>query len=159
VPRGLRPACLHARATGGRLGPVVGASAGQDDEGTSRGKGGGVAPAKVGFKANMSRVDVVIPCYNYGRYLRGCVESVLAQPGTDLRVLIVDDASQDHTPEVAAELVARDRRVGYRRHATNQGHIATYNESLLGWADGDYSLPLSGDDLCLPRALARAHET
>jgi len=104
----------------------------------------------------MSRVDVVIPCYNYGRYLRGCVESVLAQPGTDLRVLIVDDASQDHTPEVAAELVARDRRVGYRRHATNQGHIATYNESLLGWADGDYSLLLSADDLLAPGALARA---
>jgi glycosyltransferase involved in cell wall biosynthesis len=104
----------------------------------------------------MSRVDVVIPCYNYGRYLRGCVESVLAQPGVDVRVRIVDDASPDDTPEVAVELVARDRRVEYRRHATNLGHIATYNESLLGWADGEYSLLLSADDLLAPGALARA---
>jgi glycosyltransferase involved in cell wall biosynthesis len=104
----------------------------------------------------VSRVDVVVPCYKYGHYLRGCVESVLAQPGVDVRVLILDDASPDQTPEVAAELTARDRRVEYRRHATNQGHIATYNEGLLGWADGDYSLLLSADDLLAPGALARA---
>ena len=98
----------------------------------------------------MSRVDVIIPCYKYGRYLRGCVESVLAQPGVDVRVLILDDASPDQTPEVAAELVTQDRRVEYRRHATNQGHIATYNEGLLGWADGNYVLLLSADDLLAP---------
>ena len=49
----------------------------------------------------MSRVDVIVPCYNYGRFLRECVESVLSQP-VDVRVLIIDDASTDDTPQVAA---------------------------------------------------------
>ena len=51
-----------------------------------------------------------------------------------------------HTPEVAAELTARDKRVEYRRHAVNQGHIATYHDEGLNWARGDYTLTISADD-------------
>ena len=103
----------------------------------------------------MSRVDVIVPCYKYAHFLRECVESILSQSLTDVRVLIVDDASPDHTPEVAAELVARDKRVEYRRHSVNHGHIATYNEGL-DWAAGDYTLLLSADDLLTPGSLYRA---
>ena len=47
------------------------------------------------------RIDVAIPSYNYGRYLRDCVESVLSQEGVVLRVLIVDNASTDDSPQIA----------------------------------------------------------
>jgi len=104
----------------------------------------------------MSSVDVVVPCYNYARFLERCVDSVLSQEGVDVRVLIIDDASPDNTPTVARRLVERDSRVEYRRHATNCGHIATYNEGLLGWASAKYSLLLSADDALAPGALARA---
>jgi glycosyltransferase involved in cell wall biosynthesis len=103
----------------------------------------------------MSRVDVIVPCYKYAHYLRQCVESVLGQSHGDLRVLIIDDCSPDNTEEVARGLVAQDRRVAYRRHETNRGHIATYNEGLE-WSDGDYVLLLSADDLLTPGALERA---
>ena len=103
----------------------------------------------------MPTVDVFVPCYGYGRYLAQCVRSVLAQPGARLRVLILDDASPDETPDVARALAAEDARVSYRRHVENQGHIATYNEGL-DWIRGDYALLLSADDWLLPGALARA---
>src|SRR5438874_544607 len=103
----------------------------------------------------MSRVDVIVPCYNYGRYLPGCVRSVLGQEGVNVRVLIIDDASPDGSGEAAEELARRDGRVEVRRHAVNQGHIATYNEGL-DWAGGDYLLLLSADDLLAPGALGRA---
>jgi glycosyltransferase involved in cell wall biosynthesis len=106
----------------------------------------------------MNSVSVIIPCYNYARYLRGCVESVLSQEGVDVRVLVIDDASPDNTPEVGAKLAAEDGRVEFRRHAVNQRHIATYNEGLA-WATGDYTLLLSADDLLTPGALARAART
>jgi hypothetical protein len=104
----------------------------------------------------MSSVDVVVPCYNYARYLQGCVGSILAQQDVDVRVLILDDSSTDNSEEVGRQLAAQDRRVEYRRHATNCGHIATYNEGLLGWASAEYSLLLSADDLLTAGALARA---
>jgi len=102
----------------------------------------------------MSRVDVIVPCYNYGRFLRECVESVLTQP-VEVRVLIIDDASTDNTPEVAAALATEDARVEFRRHAVNRGHIATYNEGLE-WISGNYTLLISADDLLVPGALLRA---
>jgi glycosyltransferase involved in cell wall biosynthesis len=102
----------------------------------------------------MSRVDVIVPCYNYGRFLRECVGSVLAQEGVEVRVLIIDDASQDDSEQVGRALAAEDRRVEFRRHAVNRGHIATYNEGLA-WAGGDYLLLLSADDLLTPGALGR----
>jgi glycosyltransferase involved in cell wall biosynthesis len=106
----------------------------------------------------MSRVDVVVPCYKYAAFLEECVRSVLNQEGVDVRVLILDDASPDHTPEVAARLVQEDSRVEYRRHAVNKRHIDTYNEGLLEWASGEYTLLLSADDVLARRALQRAAE-
>ena len=105
----------------------------------------------------MSRVDVIIPCYKYGHYLRGCVTSVLSQ-GVDVRVLIIDDCSPDDSAVVGAQLAAEDSRVTFRKHDVNRGHIATYNEGLLGWASGDYCVLLSADDFLLPGALKRAVE-
>jgi Glycosyl transferase family 2 len=103
----------------------------------------------------MSSVSVIIPCYRYAQFLPECVASVLAQRDVDLRVLILDDASPDETPAVAAALAAADSRIEYRRHAANQGHIATYNDGLA-WASGDYTAMVSADDLLTPGALARA---
>ena len=104
----------------------------------------------------MNGVDVVVPCYNYARFLEQCVSSVLTQEGVEVRVLIIDDASSDETPEIGKRLAAADRRVEYRRHAVNRGHIATYNEGLLGWASAEYALLLSADDALAPASLARA---
>jgi glycosyltransferase involved in cell wall biosynthesis len=43
-------------------------------------------------------------------------------------------------------------------HAANKGNIATYNEGLLEWADGDYCLLMSADDRLTPGALRRARD-
>jgi glycosyltransferase involved in cell wall biosynthesis len=104
---------------------------------------------------NMATIDIIIPCYNYGCFLRQAVESVLAQPLDGLRVLIIDDHSSDETPDVAAQLAREDARVASVRHDVNRGHIATYNEGIA-WASGRYMLILSADDYLLPGALARA---
>jgi glycosyltransferase involved in cell wall biosynthesis len=102
----------------------------------------------------MNRVDVIIPCYNYGSLLAACAHSVLQQQDVDVRVLIMDDASTDTTEFVGRRLAA-DRRVEYRRHGVNRGHIATYNEALA-LLTGEYCVILSADDLLTPGSLGRA---
>lgn len=104
----------------------------------------------------MSTVDVVIPCYNYGRYLRGCVDSVLSQSGANVRVLVIDDASSDDTAQIGQELAACNSKVEFHRHEVNRGHIATYNEGLIGWSTADYTVLLSADDMLTPGSLSRA---
>jgi glycosyltransferase involved in cell wall biosynthesis len=107
----------------------------------------------------MSSVSVIIPCYNYGHFLEEAVTSVLDdQEGVDLRVLIIDDASSDDSADVARKIAARDPRVEVTIHTANKGNIATYNEGLLEWADGDYCVLLSADDRLTPGALRRARD-
>jgi glycosyltransferase involved in cell wall biosynthesis len=101
------------------------------------------------------RVSVVVPAYNYGRFLTDCVESVLAQDGVDVDVLILDDASSDDTAAIAARLAVRDARVRVILHQRNQGHIATFNEGLFA-VDGEYVVLLDADDMLPPGSLARA---
>jgi glycosyltransferase involved in cell wall biosynthesis len=107
----------------------------------------------------MSSVSVVIPCYNYGHFLPDAVSSALDdQPGADVRVLVIDDASTDGSADVARAIAASDARVEVAVHTANRGHIATYNEGLLDWADGDYTVLLSADDRLTPGALRRGAE-
>ena len=100
-------------------------------------------------------VSVVIPCYNYGRYLSQCVNSVLEQQGVRVNVLIIDDKSSDGSDQIARQLGEQDLRIRTLCHTTNQGHIATYNEGIMQ-ATGDYVVLLSADDLLTPGCLARA---
>jgi hypothetical protein len=100
-------------------------------------------------------VSIVVPCYRYGHHLPGAVASALGQPGVDVDVIVVDDASPDDSAAVGAALARSDPRVRFVEHSTNQGHIATYNDGLA-LATGDYVVLLSADDLLTPGSLARA---
>jgi glycosyltransferase involved in cell wall biosynthesis len=107
----------------------------------------------------VTSVSVLIPCYKYGQFLEEAVSSVLDdQIGVDVRVLIIDDASPDNSAEVARKIAASDARVEVIVHATNKGNIATFNEGLLEWADGDYCALVSADDRVTPGALGRARD-
>lgn len=102
-----------------------------------------------------ARVSVVVPCYRYGRYLGGAVESALDQPGLDVDVLIVDDASPDDSAEIAQSIAANDPRVRVLINKTNQRHIATYNRGIAH-VTGEFVVVLSADDLLVPGSVTRA---
>lgn len=103
----------------------------------------------------MNSIDVIVPCYRYGHFLRESVESVLTQSNVDVRVLVIDDASPDNTPDVGSQLAREDSRVTFLQHSMNKGHIASYNEGIE-WTSSEYYLLLSADDYLLPNALGRA---
>ena len=94
----------------------------------------------------MASVDIAIPCYQYGRFLRQCVYSIQAQGIADLRILIIDNASTDDSVAVAQELAARDPRITVRARPINLGPQASYNEAI-DWAAADYFMILCADDV------------
>jgi len=103
----------------------------------------------------LARVSVVIPCFNYGHWLVGCVESALTQEQVDVDVIIVNDASTDHSGSVADQLAARDSRVRVIHHVTNKGHIPSVNEGLAA-TTGEYIVKLDADDLLTSGSIARS---
>lgn len=100
-------------------------------------------------------MTVLVPCYNYGHFLAGCVESVVSQRGVRTSVHIIDDASVDDSFDVALSLSRLHPNVRATRNTVNLGHIATYNRGLAQ-VESDYVVLLSADDLLAPGSLARA---
>jgi len=65
----------------------------------------------VRFMAPTPRVSVLIPTYNYGRYLPEAIESVLAQEFGDFELILSDDASTDGSADIVHRYAGRDARI------------------------------------------------
>lgn len=108
-----------------------------------------------GEDLNPPKISVLIPTYNYGRFLAEAIESVLAQDFREFELLIVDDGSSDNTAEVVQPFCARDERVRFSINPKNLGMVNNWN-FCLAQARGEYIKFLFGDDkLCQPQALSR----
>ena len=90
------------------------------------------------------RVSVIIPYYNGATLLPRAVNSVLEQTFTDFELLIVDDCSNDDTPEVASSFLF-DPRVRCFRHDENLGPSAARNTGIRN-ARGEFIAFLDSDD-------------
>ncbi|WP_312513322.1 glycosyltransferase [Stutzerimonas nitrititolerans] len=98
-------------------------------------------------------LSVIIPAYNYARYLRQCVQSVLDQGFTDIEILVLDNGSTDETPEVMAAFRG-EPRVRYMRNRHNYGAGHNWMNGLR-IAQGRYFTFLSADDYFNEGHLAR----
>jgi len=77
----------------------------------------------------MPTVSVIIPTYNRAEFLRLAITSVLNQTFQDFEIIVVDDASEDHTHEVMNNL--NDKRIKYIRHEVNKRVSAARNTGIL----------------------------
>jgi glycosyltransferase involved in cell wall biosynthesis len=105
--------------------------------------------------ASMSSIDVVVPCFRYGRFLRDSVNSIFVQGQSNIRVLIIDNASNDGSLEVAQELARKDRRIEVIGRKKNLGMVASYNQGIE-WATAKYFAVLDADDYLAPGSFNRA---
>ena len=105
-------------------------------------------------------VTVIVPSYNYARYLPGALRGVLGQSMADFELLLVEDGSTDQSPAVARSFAARDSRVRLLTHADGRNHGLPAALALaLAEARGRWTAFLEADDLWHPRCLERRLET
>lgn len=96
-------------------------------------------------------VSIVMPCYNYARFLPEALASIQAQTFTDFEAIIVDDGSTDETPGILAQV--KDPRFRIFRQA-NAGSSAARNTGR-GHTRGTFLTFLDADDLWRPTFLER----
>lgn len=94
-----------------------------------------------------------MPVRNGARWLTAAIESVLGQTVTDLELLVVDDGSDDTTPEILFSASRRDARVRVIR-TEPLGLVAALNRGIAE-ARAPLIARLDADDIALPQRLAR----
>ncbi len=67
------------------------------------------------MQRSSSQVDILMPVYNAGGYIRAAIESILAQNYGDWRLLIQDDGSTDDSLAIAQQYADGDKRISYCR--------------------------------------------
>lgn len=96
-------------------------------------------------------MSVLIPAYNAEAHLAEAIESVSAQRFTDWELIIVDDASTDHTAEVAQKY-ADGKRIRFYRNERNLGKWPNHNR-CTELAHGKYLKFLHADDMLYPHCV------
>lgn len=102
----------------------------------------------------MPQISVIVPVYNSARYLRECLNSVLAQTFTDWEVIAVDDGSTDGSGGILDEYAKADSRF-HITHKQNEGVSAARNDAL-GLVSGQWVTFLDSDDLLAPDWMEQA---
>jgi glycosyltransferase involved in cell wall biosynthesis len=100
----------------------------------------------------LPKVSVIIPAYNYARFLPGAIQSVLDQTFRDFELIVVDDGSTDDTADVVSPYARRHGVIYIRQE--NRGLSAARNTGIRH-AGGELVAFLDPDDLWLPEKLQR----
>lgn len=90
------------------------------------------------------KISVIIPVYNTEKYLKECVESVLAQTYHNLEILLINDGATDSSPQICESYAKQDARIKLI-HKENGGLSDTRNTGIKQ-CSGDYVLFLDSDD-------------
>jgi glycosyltransferase involved in cell wall biosynthesis len=105
----------------------------------------------------MPKVSIVLPNYNYARYLDERIQSLLNQTYKDFELIILDDASTDNSLEVIEKYTA-DPRVKTQFYSENSGLPYKRWNDGADLAKGEYLLIAGADDSCNPKLLEKLVE-
>ena len=89
-------------------------------------------------------ISVIIPVYNAEKYLRRCIDSVLAQTYKDFELLLIDDGSKDSSGAICDEYAAQDARV--RVFHKENGGVSSARNVGLDHAQGEWITFVDSDD-------------
>jgi glycosyltransferase involved in cell wall biosynthesis len=99
-------------------------------------------------------VTFVVPCFNYGRFVGEAVASALGQIGADVRIVIVDDGSNDGTTPAICDALASERVEVV--HQANAGPGAARNAGVK-LAATEFVVFLDADDTLDPTFVQKLH--
>jgi len=98
----------------------------------------------------MPKVSAIIPTHNRAEFLRSAITSVLNQTFQNFEIVIVDDASKDHTREVIANF--NDTRIRVVYNQVSKGDAGARNIGVMN-SNCNYIAFLDDDDEWLPEKL------
>ena len=100
----------------------------------------------------MPKLSVIVPVYNTEKYLRECIDSILAQTFTDFELILVDDGSTDGSGAICDEYAEKDPRIQVI-HQENGG-VTRARKAAMRIAAGSWISFIDSDDWISPDMFA-----
>ena len=107
-----------------------------------------IAETNINTKNNIKIVSVIVPTFNRASYIKECLDSLLSQTLPPLEIIVVDDGSEDETPNI---LNSYGRKIQYI-HKENGGKASAVNLALT-LAKGEFIWLFDDDDVALNTAI------
>lgn len=108
-------------------------------------------------KCGQVKVSMIIPVYNAEDYVARCIDNVLAQSFPDLEIIVVDDGSTDHTPDIIDWYAGQYLNV-IAIHQENGGPAVARNTGIKQ-AIGEYIGFMDCDDMIRPEMAAELYRS
>lgn len=105
----------------------------------------------------MSKITILVAIYNGEKYLRTCLDSLVAQTLKDIQIVCIDDCSSDSSCEIINKYVEKDNRFELLKLSTNIGQAAARNKGLE-IATGEFITMLDCDDWFEPDSLEKVYQ-
>ena len=106
------------------------------------------APARLAARKRLFKeaplVSVLVPGKNEGRHMEKLTHSLLSQSYKNIEIIVVDDASDDHTEVLCRRLEAEGRITTFIRNKVRGGKASAAN-TALSYARGEYVLHIDAD--------------
>lgn len=94
------------------------------------------------------KITIIVPIYNSERYLKKCIQSILAQSYDDFELILIDDGSTDSSGQICDEFSKQNTRIKVY-HESNKG-VSTARNRGLELASGDWITFIDSDDWIEP---------
>ena len=107
----------------------------------------------------MLKFSFILPCYNIGRYIGGCLDSIYAQdiPEDEFEVLCVNDCSTDNTRDIILSYAAKHPNLTLIDHTENLTAGGARNTGIEA-SKGEYIWFVDPDDAIKPDCLRELYD-
>ena len=98
-----------------------------------------------------TKISLIVPVYHAEEYLARCFDSILNQTYKDFEVIVIDDGSEDRSPEICDAYARRDSRF-HVFHQKNGG-VSVARKAGFEKSSGDILYWIDADDYISPDLL------
>ena len=103
-------------------------------------------------------ISIIVPLYNYKKYIKDCIKSIIKQTYTNYELIIVDDCSTDNSYNIVKKMEKKYSRIKVIRLKKNSGYSKAKNEGIV-LSKGEFITTLDADDMLTKNSLSLRMKT
>ena len=99
-------------------------------------------------------VSVIIPLFNYQKYIKWCLNSIIKQTYDNIEIIVINDCSTDNSVEVVKKIQSNVNNIILIELKKNSGYSVAKNEGIIV-SKGEIITVLDADDMMTKKSIEK----